>query len=97
LRLGVDEDGPRTAIKDGVAAAHEGQRRAEHRVTRLHAKEQQREVNRRRAGTHRRRVADARVSGQLALETVDVRAERRDPVGLEGVVDERALLVAQVR
>ncbi len=97
LRIAIDEHGPRTAVQDGVAAAHEGQRRAEHGIARLHAQKQKRQVDRGRARTHGRPVAHADMGRQFLFEPIHVRAQRRDPVGLEGILDECGFLVAQVR
>jgi hypothetical protein len=63
----------------------------------LHTEQQQAQVDCRRARTQGRGMTDADVRGEFALETIHVRAERRDPVGLEGVLDKGGFLVAQVR
>ena len=48
------------------------------------------------AARQRRRVPDADEVGELALERVDVRTERRDPVGVERVEQQLALARAHV-
>ena len=45
----------------------------------------------------RRGVADADMAASSLLEAIDVRAQRRDPVGAEGLLDECGFLLAQVR
>jgi hypothetical protein len=57
----------------------------------------QRQVQRGRSRRQRHRVAGAEVGRELLLEGVDVRAERRDPVRVEGVEQQRPLLLADVR
>jgi hypothetical protein len=59
--------------------------------------QQQCEVDRRRTGAQRRRVADADERRELALEAVHVGAERRDPVAAERLFDERRLFFSEVR
>ena len=70
----------------GVGAGGEGERRDEHLVARADAEQQQRQVQRGRARLEARpRAATPDGCAELLLEGVDVRAERRDPVGVEGL------------
>jgi hypothetical protein len=42
-------------------------------------------------------MANADVCGEFALKAIHMRAERRDPVGLECILDKGGFLVAQMR
>ena len=67
-------------IRDRIHARDEGERGREHFVSGTDAGELKREMERRSAGTERDRVVGADSLGELALEGVDVRPERRYPV-----------------
>ncbi len=83
--LAVEEHRAGPRVGDGVRGRGKGERRHEDVVARLHAEEHEREVERGGAARQRRRVTDPDEVCELALERVDVRSERRDPVGVERV------------
>ena len=85
--LTVDEDRSPAQIGDGVDAGGEGERGDEHLVARADAGQEQRQVQRGRARAERRGMAAADRRSELVFKGVDMRAERRDPVGGEGVLD----------
>jgi hypothetical protein len=93
----VDEDRRSAFVDDRVRAGHEGQRRAEHLVARPDAGEAQGQVERGGAARERRRMADAQGLAELPLQRIHVRTERGDPVGPEGLRDQRHFLAAHVR
>ena len=42
-------------------------------------------------------MTDADMGSEFAFKAIHMRAERRNPVGLEGVLDKGGFLVAQMR
>ena len=61
----------RAAVTDGISGGDKRQRRDQHLVVRLHARQKQRNVERRRAVYHGNRVFGAGVVGELSFEAVD--------------------------
>ena len=96
LRRDVDEHRRRADIADRVGGRRERQRRGNHLVAATDTENCQRQVQGRRAARQRHRVRDTDRRGELALERVDVRPERRNPAGIEGVEQQRALGGADV-
>ncbi len=97
IRLGIDEHRPRVCISDGIRGRDERERRDEHFVVRLHARDEQRNVQRRRAIHRRDRVRRAGAAREIALEAIDVAADRRDPAGVETVFQILPLVPADRR
>ena len=99
--VAVDEDGRCAELADRIRGRDEGEARAEDEVARLHAERDQPEVDRSgarrgRAAVHLRTIG-RKARGHLALERVDIRPKRRDPVGAEGLLDEVSLRARKVR
>ena len=80
LPLGVDEHRLRAAVDDRVGRSGEGQALAEHRIAALHAREDHRQMQRRRAGRQSDRIALAHVGTHRFFKFVNILAQRRDPV-----------------
>ena len=95
--IGIDEDGRRSLVDDGIHAADEGERRGEHHVAGAHVEAAQRQVEGRRAACGRKRVGCADDPGELLIEGIQVRAHRGDEVALECFLEESPLLAAEVR
>ena len=85
--LRVDEVRHRVRVRHRVGGGDEGQRRHQHLVAGLHAGEQQADVQRRGAVRRRDGVRGAGDGGEVALEAIDERADRRDPAGVEALLD----------
>ena len=95
-RLRVDEDGHAALVEDRVHARAEREVRDKHLVAALDADEPQREVERGRPRRDGHGVPRADVGGELGLEGVHVRADRRDPVGGERLGHESPFVGADV-
>ena len=97
VRLRVDEHRPRAGVADRVGGRDEGERRDQHLVVRLDAGDEQRDVQRRGAVDGGHREARRRRARPAPLEPVDVRADRRDPAGVEAFLDVAPLVPADLR
>ena len=94
--VAVDEDRSGTHVLHRVGSGDERERRDDDVVSRPDVVQDQRQVERggpARQGGGGPHVGERR---ELLLEPVDVRAERRDPVGVERVQQESPLLRADV-
>ena len=89
--------GRRAQVGDGGGAGDEGEGWNQHLVAALDAGQQQSEVQRRRSAREGHRVRRAGPLGHLALEGVDVRPGRRDPVGIERLEKHPPLLGSHIR
>ncbi len=95
--LGVDEDRGRALVDDGVGRGGEGEAGADDLVATPDAEQLEREVNGGGATRERRGVWHLHPGREFALEGVDVRAEGRDPVRVEGLEKQVTLVGAHVR
>ena len=93
----VHEERCRAGVGDRVRARGEREVRARDLVALADAEHDEREVERGGAARERHGVLDARHRGHLGLERVDVRPERRDPVGLDRLGHELGLASGDVR
>ena len=89
--LAVDEHRPRAQVPHDVGRRHEGERGDENVVAGPDTQHHEREVERGGTARQRGRRRHAEHLRELAFERVDVRTERRDPVGVERVEQQRAL------
>ena len=87
LTLRVDKYRLCTAICHGIGRRGEGQALTEHRIAGLYAREDHRQMQRRRPGGQRDGIAPAHVCAHGFFKFVHVLAQRRDPVFPECVVD----------
>ena len=83
----IDEDGLGTKIGDGSGGSDEGERGTKYFVTRAHAGETEGEMQRRGTGRDRNGMFRAYEDGEIFFKRVEIRARRRDPIGLEGFED----------
>ena len=95
--VAVDEHRLGAGVADRVRARRERERGADHLVAGADAEDDERQVERGRAARERERVRDVDDLRELALERVDVRPERREPVGRDRLVDELALAAGRMR
>ena len=79
-RVGVGEDGDGADVGEGCRSGHPRGLGHDHLVARAEVEGQHREVQGRGAVGHRRRVGDAEVVGELALEQADGFARFAIPV-----------------
>ena len=83
----VHQDGPGVEVAHDLGRGREGVGRGDDLVASLQADGFQGQVHGRGAGVDRDRVPGADGRGELRLERVHLRAERRDRVGGEGLLD----------
>ena len=93
----VDENWMRSQVGDSCGTGDECEGRNQHLVPALDADQQQSEVQRRRSAGQGHGMRHARLLGQFALEGVEVRPGRRDPVGVESLEEHLPLFVSHVR
>ncbi len=84
-------------VEDRVGAGHEGEGGDQHLIAGLDAGQKQGQVQRGRARAEGQGVARADLARELGFEGVDVGTEGRNPVGGEGVLEERCFLAVHVR
>jgi hypothetical protein len=94
--LAIDEHRDRADVTDRVRGRRERQRRHQHVVPDVDAEHAQRELESGGAARQRDRVLRSDDIAELGLEAVDVRTEWRDPVRVERLEHEAALLAAHV-
>ena len=97
LFLGVHEMRRPSRVGDRVAGRHEGESRNQNLVARLHACQQKTDVERRRAVRRDDRVRTAGVGGQIALETVDIAADRGNPARVQAIFHIGPLVARELR
>jgi hypothetical protein len=95
--VAVDEHRLRGGVADRVRAGRERVGRAHDLVAGPDPEDDEREMQRRRAARKGERVLHAGDAGELTLECVDVRAERRHDVRLERIPHELELMAGLVR
>ena len=83
----IHQDGPGVEVADDLGRGREGVGRGDDLVARANAGLDEDQVQRGRAGGERQRIRRADRGGELGLERVHLRAERRDRVGGEGLLD----------
>ena len=94
--VAVDEERCRARVRDRVGARRERQVRAGDLVAGADPEDDERQVKRGRAARERDRIGDAGDGRELALEGVDVRPERSDPVRLDRFRDQLCLAAGEV-
>ena len=90
------KNGVAPRVRDRVGARRERQVRAGDLVAGADPEDDERQVKRGRAARERDRVGDAGDGRELALEGVDVRPERGDPVRLDRLRDQLCLAAGEV-
>ncbi len=96
-RVAIDEHRQRAAVHDRRDGSDERQRRDGHLIPRPDAKRVERQLQRGGARRHGNRVARADRFSKLHLESIDERANRRNPVRLHRLQEQLRLFRSEVR
>ena len=83
----INEDGVGAEIGDGRSGSDESERRTKHFVAGAHASQTEGEMERGRAGGNGDGMFRADDDGKIFFKRIEIRARRRDPIGLEGFQD----------
>ena len=97
LLLDVEEDGLGAGVGDGEGGRAEGEGGDDHVVAGLDAQPQQAEVDRGGSGGQRQGVRGPGEGADVGLETIDLRAEGRDPARRDRTGQRLDLQVGHVR
>ena len=96
-RFGVDEDGPRIRVPDGIGRRDERQCRAEHFVIRLDAADFQCNVQGRRAVDRGDGVLRSHPFGDHLFKPIDVSPDRANPAGVDAILNVLPLVARDLR